>query len=80
MIICAETEKQEEWDDPDAGCKEGCNFGESGGRWRVAVVHSLTSLLRLMCKVEEPHEVVHDDKNAACKKRQRRERNQWPIA
>ena len=67
VVICAETEEEEERGKPYANPKESCNVTKvrhgMGLRAAVGAMSSLPCLLRYPGEVEEPEEVICDDKH-----------------
>lgn len=83
VVIGAQAEEKEQRCEPDADPEEGRHVTKG---WRfhhgpaaaICLSRHLTLLVCDACEVEEPHEMVDDDKNARRDERWRGEGDDWP--
>lgn len=68
IVVGTQAQEKKQRCEPDADPKEGCHVSE-GGHFHhepatICLAPYLTRLVRGMCEMEEPHEMVDDDKDA----------------
>ena len=83
VIVSTQAQEKEERCEPDADPEEGRHVSEGGrfhhGPAAIRLTRHLTRLVRNMCEIEEPHEMVDDDKDAGRDEGWGGEGDEWPC-
>jgi len=80
IVVCTQTQEQEEWNTPDTNGKKGRNVTKRRAKIPAPVRATRPSrCLGLVGKVEEPEKVVGEDKDAARDEGRRGEGDERPC-
>jgi hypothetical protein len=82
IVVGTQAQEKEQRCEPYADPKEGRHVSKCGrfdhGPAAICLARQLTRLVRDMCEMEEPHEVVNDDEYARGDERWGGEGDDWP--
>lgn len=83
IVVSTQAQEKEERCEPDADPEEGRHVSEGGGVHHgpaaIRLTRHLACLVRNMCEIEEPHEMVDDDKDAGRDEGWGGKGDEWPC-